>query len=120
MATTKADILKIAPELSSVSDDTFSFFITEAGRYINQAAWGEKANFAHALYTAHLLTMSSRGASSQGAAGPVTAMKLGEASINFGQINLSGNDAILGTTTYGSQFLSLRKTLVISPIVLTW
>jgi len=110
MAITPDTVIEVAPELSSQTEARILAFINYASPYINRTIWGTKADFAHALFTAHLLTMSLKG----GAGGEITSEKVGDLAISYGA-GSSGND--LGKTSYGSIFLSLRKTLLISPVV---
>jgi hypothetical protein len=112
----KAYILNIAPELASVEDARFSFFVTNMARFVNSAAWGEGYDYAHALLVAHALTMSNRGQTAGGAAGAVSSMALGKASISYASPTATDAGS-LGQTSYGSEFLSLRKTLLISPVI---
>lgn len=108
MAITSDTVILVAPEFSSQDTDRIDFFITQASQYINRRVWGDKADYAHALYTAHLMTVSARSGSTG-----VTAERVGELSRNYA----TPTDNALGSTSYGSLFISLRKTLLISPIV---
>lgn len=113
MAISSSTVLNVAPELSSVSSERMSYFITEASRYINSTKWGAKSDFAHALLTAHLLTISNK----NGISGEVIEEKVGDLSRKFSS---SGSDvSSLASTSYGKQFLQLRKSLIISPMVIS-
>lgn len=111
MAISADTVIKVAPELSSEETSRINYFITEAGRYINSVTWGAKADFAHALYTAHLMTISGL----SGSAG-VTSERVGDLSRSYA---VNASDDSLASTSYGKQFMSLRKSLVITPIVVS-
>ena len=111
MAITNADIINVAPELVSVSTGRIDSFIAFAAPYVNINIWGEKADFAHSLLTAHLLTLSNKGGATN-----VTSEKVGDLSVSYADPTA---DQGLESTAYGSMFVQLRKSLLISPIVVT-
>lgn len=115
MATTPDDVRRIAPEFSAEDDSTINFFIAEADKYINARAWGSKANYARALFAAHL--MKSRGVSGGGNApgGPIQSEKVGDISTTYAVAPPTGNS--FNNTPYGMQFEQLKKTLLIGPLV---
>jgi hypothetical protein len=51
-----------------------------------------------------------------GSGGPITQEKVGDLSRSYGTYDLSGSEE-LGQTSYGREFLRVRKTLIISPWV---
>ena len=123
MATTPAQVILLAPELASQTEDRINFFISAAALYINTSIWGAKADFAHALYTAHLMTIANIGgvSGSSGASGTVTSEKVGDLSRTYSDTSStsgsnSTNSELMGTG-YGRQFLAQRRSLLISPIV---
>lgn len=115
MSITKDDVIRIAPEFSAEDDSVFDFFIPEAANYINRTVWGVKSNYAHALFTAHL--MKSRGGATGGAApgGPIASERVGDIATTYATTPVVGGS--LGTTSYGIQFEQLRRTIITSPIV---
>lgn len=107
-----SDVLLIAPELSNLSEPLIEFFIELAKDHVNETKWGARYKRAVCLLTAHLLTLKNRGA---GGAGAITSESVGELSVSYGAV--SDKADVLLTTTYGSMFYSLRKTLSITPMV---
>jgi len=112
MAITSTDVINVAPELSSVATSRIDDFIAFAKPYINFPLWDDKADFAHSLFTAHLLTLSNNTGS---ATTNVKSEKVGDLSRSF---EGPKSDELLSSTSYGSMFLSLRRSLLISPIVI--
>ena len=114
---TATDVTNVAPEFTSQAQARIDSFIDIARGFICEEKWGEKAKNAIIFYTAHLLSLASRGAS--GASGPVTAERVGELSRSYGQIS-GGSDSEmeLSQTPYGLIFISMRKGLLITPLVI--
>lgn len=113
MSITAAQVKVFATEFEDEDDSRINTFISYAENYINSSVFGTKADFARLLYTAHLLTISARGSS--GASGPLTSEKVGDLQRSYASPG-SVTDS-LESTSYGLEFLRLRKTLLISPIV---
>jgi hypothetical protein len=113
ITTTADDVLDIAPELAG-QEPRITRFIEHAKLYVSEAVWGGKANFATALLTAHLV--SSLGGANGAIGGEVKKKKVGDNEIEFA-VDMSTNPHELGTTSYGKQYLALRRTLVLSPLV---
>lgn len=110
MSISASTVKNIAPEFEDEDDSRIDTFIGYAEMYVNSKTWGTKADYATALFTAHLLTVSGSGGSTG-----VTSERVGDLSTSYA-VNDS-ND--LGSTSYGKLYLSLRKTLVISPNVIS-
>lgn len=113
MAISAATVIIVAPEFSAEDTSRIDFFIQEAARYVNGSVWGAKADFAHALYTAHLLKVSSL----NGAAGTLIKDEVGDLKRTYSDSNTTTSD--LGTTAYGKQFEQMKKSLLISPMVVS-
>lgn len=111
MTISAATFLEYFPDFSTESNDRINLFLTESARYVNTNVWGAKANFAQALYTAHLISTGNSGASS----GSLSSDKVGDLSQNY---STQTSDTSLGATSYGLQFLQLRKSLLLSPMVI--
>jgi hypothetical protein len=111
------DVTNVAPELASEGADRVALFTAIAQGYISECKWGQpKANQAAAILVAHLITYANRGASSGGAGGTITELKVGDVQQSFGS-ETPTSDAELATTNYGKLFLSLRRTVFTSPII---
>lgn len=111
---TAKDVKDFAGEFSEASDSKIELFLEYARSWVHETKWGNKQKFAEILMCCHLLTLQQRGG---GVSGPVTAERVGDVNISYGQAASTGNEA-LSTTAYGLQFLALRKTLIITPIVI--
>jgi hypothetical protein len=103
-------------EFATVSDSRIQLFLDEAALSVNVSLWGIKADLGQAYLAAHLLTIDKRGGS--GAAGMVTSEKVGDLSRNYAAPNTGALDPTLSATSYGIEFLRLRRSILISPMVL--
>ncbi len=109
---TASDIKAFAKEFEGENDTRIELFVEYATAFVNENKWGRKYKLALILIACHLLTLGDR----EGNGGPVTAESVGELSRSYGQTTGS-EDPELASTSYGQQFLSLRKTLVITPLI---
>jgi hypothetical protein len=95
----------LAPSLAA--DPSASVFIEIATGQINRCFYGTQADYATALLTAHIMTMSKRGLT-QGS-GPVSSIKEGDLSISYGSLgNPNSVDSLL-STTFGALLYQLKK-----------
>ena len=94
----------LAPEFASVPDATVNSWLTMAGNLIVVGCLdAERAAMAQALYAAHLLTLSAAG----GAVGAVVSEREGDLSRTYATIK--GCDTLLGSTSYGQQYIDLTR-----------
>ena len=94
----------LAPEFASVPDATVNSWLTMAGNLIVVGCLdAERAAMARALYAAHLLTLSTAG----GAVGAVVSEREGDLSRTYATIK--GCDTVLGSTSYGQQYIELTR-----------
>ncbi len=94
----------LAPEFASVPDATVNSWLTMAGNLIVVGCLdAERAAMAQALYAAHLLTLSTAG----GAVGAVVSEREGDLSRTYATIK--GCDTVLGSTSYGQQYIELTR-----------
>ena len=118
MSINSAYVIQVAPELSAEDPARIDFFIEQASYYINRKFWLEKSNYAHALFTAHLMLVAgvTTGSGGSSGAGLVSSEKVGDLQINYASPNnLSANS--YSTTKYGNLFEQLLRTINVSPIV---
>ena len=109
-----AYLREIAPEVNDAPDATLSFFIEVASFRNSESVWGVKYNYAVALDALHEYTMSRK----SGSGGQVTSERVGDMQVSYGQFNSSKDVSnTYDLTSYGQMYLNLRKTLVITPIV---
>ena len=78
---------------------------------VGEAVFGDKADYAAALMTAHIFALSGRG----GAGGQVTQEKVGDLSRSY-SVETGGAGSDLSTTAYGRLFIQCRKQCPVSPI----
>ena len=94
----------LAPEFASVPDATVNSWLTMAGNLIVVGCLdAERAAMAQALYAAHLLTLSTAG----GAVGAVVSEREGDLSRTY--TTIKGCDTLLGSTSYGQQYIELTR-----------
>ena len=94
----------LAPEFASVADAAVNSWLTMAGNFIVVGCLdAERAAMAQALYAAHLLTLSTAG----GAVGAVVSEREGDLSRTYATIK--GGDTVLGSTSYGQQYIELTR-----------
>lgn len=116
ITTTADDVICIAPELEG-QESRVTKFIEFAKARVSEAAWGDKANFATALLTAHMITSLGRAAA--GTTGEIKKKKVGDNMIEYATQTLSErsvDDEYL-STAYGREYLSCRKQLVLTPAI---
>ena len=99
----------LAPEFASVADATVNSWLTMAGNLIAVGCLdAERAAMAQALYAAHLLSLTTRsGQGGAAALGPVTSEREGDLSRTYATIK--GGDTLLGSTSYGQQYIDLTR-----------
>ena len=94
----------LAPEFASVADATVNSWLTMAGNLIEVGCLdAERAAMARALYAAHMLTLSTAG----GAVGAIVSEREGDLSRTYAAIK--GGDTVLGSTSYGQQYIELTR-----------
>ena len=111
----------IAKEFADVSDETVKMWLELTEPLISKKRFGKLYEQAIVLLTAHRLKMAGYGDSALGTLGDalrVGSYSEGETSVSF-STNQGSNlavDAELALTSYGLEYLSLRR-LVIVPIL---
>lgn len=109
----------IATEFADIDDEAVEKWTELSKPLISSKRFGDTYNQALALLTAHRLKMAGYGDNSTGTIGDtlrVGSYSEGETSINF-TTNQATNllvDAELTLTAYGLQFLSLRRSRIMS------
>ena len=101
MATVTQLLDALAPQFADSTDkDTF---ISLASGQVNTCNYGDQSNYAIALMTAHIMTLSAR----VDGGGGVSSKKEGDLSIGFGSV--AGVSGSLSTTPYGILLDGLNK-----------
>lgn len=117
----RADVLGIAPELSTLPDIMWVVVLGVANE-VKASALGTDADsptlrLARILLAAHFGVISRRART--GAAGPVTSETAGALRRSYGLVALSGAESGLATTMYGQQYMTiLRMTTAHGPRVI--
>lgn len=105
---TNADLLALAPAMTA-SSGTMDAYRALAENWIGVSAWGDKASHAHALLTLHL--MAAMGvAGGPGGGAQIASKTIGRLSVSYAG-NAPPSDAELGTTSWGTLYISLRNTV---------
>lgn len=112
---TPAIFKEMFPQFVGKSDQYVQLYIDQAVLSVNAKVWLGKTELGIAYLTAHLLAMIDQAAS--GVAGSVTSEKVGDLSRNYSGLALQ-NANEYSLTNYGLEFLRLRKSIPISPMVL--
>ena len=95
----------LAPEFASVPDATVNSWLTMADLQAAETCFtDDRAAMAQALYAAHLLALSEGGTSSGGA---IVSEREGDLSRTYATIK--GCDTVLGSTSYGQQYIDLTR-----------
>lgn len=113
----------IGGEFRNISDDVLEKWIEIVRPMVSKKQFGKLYEQAIALLVCHKLKMSGEGESPLGELGTVGigltigSVSEGGSSVSFGAnaSSVIGKDAELGLTTYGVQYLSIRR-LVVIPI----
>lgn len=116
MAITKAGVLLLAPEFTSLADADFTAIMALAALEVNVTQWGARADHAGNLITAHMLTLSRPNL----AVGDIVASeRVGEVSRAYAiaPIQIAGGDESYKTTRYGREYLRLRRLSIVPAVV---
>jgi len=104
------------PEFSSVDDARVDIFLTNGKLRVSQKVFNTTYELAVFYLAAHMLATSINNENSGGAGtgnkGAVSSEKVGDLSISYGSISSgggSGSSAQLIETSYGREYIQLRK-----------
>lgn len=115
MEPTLADFRIVFPEFASTSDARVQYYMDLAVAQVGKIAFGDCYAQAVYLITAHNLTMMDP---SRATSGSKSSEKAGDLAVSYDTSSGKGMDAMFNQTQYGKQFLQLRNSKVISPLVL--
>lgn len=111
------------PEFSAVNDTRIQALLDIANLSVSQKVWGSAFAPGMAYLVAHLLKRSGVAAGVSGGnsnAGTISSEKVGELQRSYAAPAMSGSssdDALLSTTSYGMEYLRLRRQLIVTPMV---
>lgn len=112
MAVTWADVVIVAPALSTLDVPSQNFFLTESLRQIDSDVWGEYATVGQIYLAAHMATLTL-GAGS----GPITSETLGQMSRSYAvPLWLKSS---LALTRFGAEYDRLLNIAVAFPAFVT-
>lgn len=106
MAITWAQVVLIAPALSTMTPDQQTFYLTFADS-LNATVWGTKLERASVLVVAHHASLFKEGA--QGPSGPITAEATARVSRSYAVPPAS--DPFWDRTSYGAAYKAMLRTL---------
>lgn len=110
MAVDKDYFLNVAEEFKLETPESIQFWIDRAVEEINAGGiWGNRQDYATALLAAHMFKMAKRKGQ-----GMLTQHKVGDISKNYHEPMVKHE---LAQTSYGTEFLRLRRTRVITPLI---
>ena len=116
---TRDYFLALFDEFKTTPTPKVDAFLGIASLRVAPTVWKERAAYATALLTAHMIA-SSGGAGGQGgpASGPLTNESVGDLSRGFATIGVPGSgDQELLTTRFGQEYVALRKEVVVGAMV---
>ena len=107
----------VAPEYASMIDADLDVFAAEAEIEVSLKAFGKFYDRAVALITAHLIAMSERYKTMGGnsATGQLSKTKVGDLERQFLSSGDSGKNGSYDLTTYGTEFIRIRKKVLMGP-----
>lgn len=115
---TPAEIIKlVGTEFSGMSDEDLAKWLDLSAPLVSKAKFGKLYDQALAYLTCHRMKMAGLGINEDGTVGEtlrVTNYSEGNRSIGFAAPQGTLTDAELALTSYGMQFLSIRRSVVIS------
>ena len=98
----------LAPEFAGVADATVNSWLAMADLQAAETCFtDDRAAMAQALYAAHLLALSEGGSVVGGA---IVSEREGDLSRTYATIK--GGDTVLGSTSYGQQYIDLTRPCV--------
>jgi hypothetical protein len=108
MAVTVQTIRTRLPEFCAVDNQIIAAALASADACINRAQWGEnRADEGTIWLTGHLLVHLAEGSALN--SGPITSEREGGLAIGYA-VSEAFKDSAYGSTSYGRQFLELRRT----------
>jgi len=118
-ATTKTNVLIIAPELTTVSDDAWTLVLSDVAAQVSSAVYGTDQERAQRYLAAHYLTLVALSSSiGSQASGPVVSESVGQVSKTYAQGSYADKNRY-DETSYGRMFNQIRKGCVIGFTVMT-
>ena len=110
--TTKANVLIIAPKLSTASDDLWNLILADVEINISASIFGNKAEWAARNWVAHHMTLLTD-ESLANVSGPITKDRVGDVMREYAKIRkIDKSEADYSRTGYGRTFLAARNSII--------
>lgn len=111
-ATTKDNVLKIAPELSTVDNDLWNMILVDVDKDVG-SEFGEFREVAARYLVAHRLTVLTDKVIGE-SSGPVIKRKVGDVFREYAKpTSIEGSDSDYSKTKYGTMYLTYRRKIII-------
>ncbi len=113
------DWITLLPEFADDNPDFLQVWLDATDDAINISCWGSKSCTAHVFLAAHMLTVvnPSSGAG-VGEVGPIKRKEIDKLEVEYSEAAESSQlDSHFATTRYGRNYLTLRSTLLVLPLV---
>lgn len=114
MEPTITEFREIFPEFNSVSNARVQYYMDLAIAQVGKNAFGECYAQAVYLLTAHNLLMMDP---SRAQSGEKASEKVGDLAVSYNTSKSGGMDGELSQTQYGKQFIQLRNSKVVAPML---
>jgi len=114
-------LFDIASEFETVDADELARvdrFLGYAAAQLSYDTWEEQYTMGCVYLTAHMLKMRAMSSAGDNGGGPVSSRKAEQLAISYAVPQGDAEDAALQSTRYGQEFLRLRSSLVMGPVVL--
>lgn len=105
---TWADVVKVAPKLSTMTTDQQTLFLSMAETTLNATEFGDKYDMGCIYFVAHLATVTQNGANGPG--GPISAEATGRVSRSYA-VPAAGDD-FWSTTMFGRTYQMIVNSLL--------
>lgn len=114
--------LDLFPEFKGTPNSRIQAYLDIATLRVPQSVWGGVYQYATALLTAHMVSMTANapGGSGGGGGGALASESVGELSRGYAFVGQagSGDDALMATR-YGMEFVNLRRETIVSAGVMS-
>ena len=102
----------LVPEYKDLPDPDLEKFYELTLPFVPEDKWGDVTAQAQSYLMGHMIAMSNKGGSGGSS---VKREKVGQLEREYGTVDVS--DTILMETSYGREFLRIRKRCVVSPFI---
>ena len=110
--TTKANVLLIAPTLSTADDDLWTMILADSSNFISASIFGSKSEIAARNWVAHRMTLLAAGVLGN-VSGPIVKSKVGDVIREYAKVRqISKSEMDYGRTQYGRDFLTIRNSCI--------